>query len=82
MHHARVDRLRDFLPWGGAAEHGLYFVAFGESLDRFERVLGRMSGRDDGVVDALLSFTRALSGGYYWCPPVRGGRLDLRALGL
>jgi hypothetical protein len=56
-------------------EHGLYFVAYGESLDRFERVLRRMAGLDDGIVDRLLSFTRAVSGGYYWCPPV-----DPRAL--
>jgi putative iron-dependent peroxidase len=74
--------LRRSLPWGGAGENGLYFVAFGESLSRFERVLGRMAGREDGVVDALLSFTRALSGGYYWCPPLRDGRLDLSAVGL
>jgi putative iron-dependent peroxidase len=74
--------LRRSMPWGGVAEHGLYFVAFGESLDRFERVLARMAGRDDGVVDALLSHTLALTGGYYWCPPVRGGALDLSRLGL
>ncbi len=57
-------------------------MAFGESLDRFERVLSRMAGREDGIVDALLGFTRALSGGYYWCPPVQDGRLDLSRLGL
>ncbi|APR82368.1 Putative dye-decolorizing peroxidase (DyP), YfeX-like subgroup [Minicystis rosea] len=74
--------LRRSMPWGGAGEHGLYFVAFGESLDRFERVLSRMAGREDGIVDALLGFTRALSGGYYWCPPLKDGRLDLSSLGL
>jgi porphyrinogen peroxidase len=74
--------LRRSLPWGGAGEQGLYFVAFGESLDRYERVLDRMAGREDGVVDALLGFSRALSGGYYWCPPLRAGRLDLSRLGV
>ena len=74
--------VRRSMPWGGVAEHGLYFVAYGESLDRFERLLTRMTGSDDGVVDRLLSFTRAVSGGYYWCPPVRGGRLDLTAVGV
>lgn len=39
-----------------------------------------MSGGEDGVVDALFSFSRAVTGSYYWCPPVRAGRLDLRAL--
>jgi putative iron-dependent peroxidase len=40
-----------------------------------------MSGGEDGVVDGLFRFSRPASGGYYFCPPVRGGRLDLRALG-
>lgn len=72
--------LRRSMPWGDVAAHGLLFVAFGASLDPFERVLRRMSGLDDGVVDGLFSFSRPVSGGYYFCPPVRAGRLDLRAL--
>jgi putative iron-dependent peroxidase len=75
--------VRRSMPWGGVREHGLYFVAYGESLDRFERVLRRMAGLEDGVVDGLLSFTRAASGGYYWCPPAEAaGHLDLGALRL
>jgi putative iron-dependent peroxidase len=73
--------VRRSMPYGGVAEHGLYFIAYGESLDRFERQLRRMAGRDDGIVDGLLSFTRAVTGSYFFCPPVRAGRLDLRALG-
>jgi putative iron-dependent peroxidase len=73
--------VRRSMPWGGAREHGLYFVAYGRTLDAFERVLRRMAGEEDGVVDALLTFSRAASGGYYWCPPlVRGAELDLTAL--
>jgi porphyrinogen peroxidase len=74
--------LRRSMPYGGIAEHGLYFIAYGESLDRFERQLRRMAGRDDGIVDGLLAFTKAVTGGYYFCPPVQGDKLDLRALGL
>lgn len=74
--------LRKSMPWGGAASHGLYFVAFGESLDRFERQLRRMAGQEDGIVDALVSFSRAETGGYYFCPPLRSNRLDLGALGI
>ncbi len=73
--------LRRSMPYGGIREHGLNFVAFGESLDRFERQLRRMAGRDDGVTDGILAFTRAVSGGYYFCPPLRQGRFDLSALG-
>lgn len=74
--------VRRSMPWGTVREHGLYFVAYGHDLDRFERVLRRMVGLEDGQVDALFGFTRAVSGGYYFCPPLRDGRLDLRALGL
>jgi porphyrinogen peroxidase len=73
--------LRRSMPYGGIREHGLNFVAFGESLDRFERQLRRMAGRDDGVPDGILSFTRAVSGAYYFCPPVRQRRWDLGAFG-
>jgi putative iron-dependent peroxidase len=74
--------LRRSMPWATADAQGLEFIAFGESLDRFERVLRRMVGLDDGVTDALFSFSRPTRGGYYWCPPVARGRLDLSRLGL
>jgi putative iron-dependent peroxidase len=74
--------VRRSLPWGSVSEHGLYFVAYGASLDPFERSLRRMVGLEDGVLDGLFAFTRPVTGGYYWCPPVDGSRLDLRALGL
>jgi putative iron-dependent peroxidase len=73
--------LRRSMPWGDVREHGLYFVAYGATLAAFERVLQRMAGLEDGVPDALLRFTRPLSGGYYFCPALREGKLDLRALG-
>jgi putative iron-dependent peroxidase len=74
--------LRRSMPYGGLTEHGLYFIAYGESLDRFERQLRRMAGRDDGIIDGLMAFTKAVTGGYYFCPPVSGDRLDLSTLGL
>jgi len=70
------------MPWGDVREHGLYFVAYAATLDSYERILRRMAGLDDGIADALLSISRAVTGGYFWCPPVRGDRLDLRALAL
>ena len=39
-----------------------------------------MTGAEDGIVDGLFRFTRPMTGGFYWCPPVADGRLDLRAL--
>ena len=74
--------LRRSMPWAKAQAQGLEFVAFGESLDRYERVLHRMLGLDDGLVDGLFTFSRPITGSYYWCPPTSGGRLDLRLVGL
>jgi porphyrinogen peroxidase len=74
--------VRRSMPWGGLDAAGLYFVAYGASLDRFERALRRMVGEDDGVVDGLFGFTRPVGGGYYWCPPLAGDRLDWSALGV
>jgi putative iron-dependent peroxidase len=74
--------LRRSMPWAQGREAGLMFVAFGRSFDAFEAQMRRMAGIDDGIVDALFQFSRPVSGAYFWCPPLRDGRLDLRRLGL
>jgi len=74
--------LRRSMPWAEAQQAGLVFVAFGNSFDAFDALLRRMVGAEDGIVDALFTFTRPISGSYFWCPPMKSGRLDLRALGL
>jgi len=72
--------LRRSMPWADEFGAGLHFVAFGKSFDAFEAQLLRMIGAEDGIVDALFSFTRPVSGAYFWCPPLKSGRLDLRLL--
>ncbi len=74
--------LRRSMPWSDETRAGLVFVAFGKSFDAFEALLGRMAGAEDGISDALFTFTRPVSGGYFWCPPLAHGRPDLSALGL
>jgi putative iron-dependent peroxidase len=74
--------LRRSMPWADGVRGGLNFVAFGKSFDAFEAQLKRMVGAEDGIVDGLFQFARPINGGYFWCPPLRNGRLDLRALGL
>jgi putative iron-dependent peroxidase len=69
--------LRRSMPWTDGTRAGLMFVAFGKSLDAFEAQLRRMVGAEDGIADALFRFTRPVSGSYFWCPPVRRGRIDL-----
>ena len=72
--------LRRSMPWSDPTGSGLHFVAFGRSLDAFEAQLRRMSGAEDGIVDALFRFTTPESGATFWCPPVAAdGGLDLTA---
>jgi putative iron-dependent peroxidase len=73
--------VRRSMPWVAGPDAGLVFLAFGKSFDAYEAQLRRMTGHDDGIRDALFSFTRPLTGGYYWCPPMKGNAVDLTALG-
>ena len=72
--------LRRSMAWADAAREGLVFVSFSSRLDPFETLLRRMTGADDGIADHLFRFTRPVTGACFWCPPVRGGHLDLRAI--
>ena len=74
--------LRRSMPWVDGNEGGLMFAAFGCSLAAFEAQLRRMSGAEDGIIDALFGFTEPVSGAYFWCPPMRDGQLNLSAIGL
>jgi len=75
--------LRRSMPWSiPEVEGGLFFVAFGKSFNAFEAQLTRMIGDEDGISDALFQFTGPVSGSYFWCPPMKDGRLDFRALEL
>lgn len=69
--------LRRSMPWANESEEGLVFVAFGKSFYAFEAQMQRMVGIDDGIVDALFNFSRPVTGSYFWCPPVKGGKLNL-----
>lgn len=62
---------RRSVPFGNAAERGLYFLGFSCERDRFDGMLARMFGTSgDGVHDHLLDFSRAVTGSYYFAPSV------------
>ena len=69
--------LRRSMAWSAEAHGGLVFVAFGHSLQAFSAQLRRMVGLEDGIADALFTFTRPITGAYFWCPPVKNGRVQL-----
>jgi len=72
--------LRRSLPWIKGQDCGLNFVCFASSLYPFEVQLKRMLGLEDGIEDGLFQFSRPLTTGYYWCPPIDGEHLDLSRL--
>ena len=68
-------------PDGGDVE-GTLFAGFGSSFYAFEAQMRRMSGEEDGIVDGLFQMMQPVTNSYYWCPPMKDGKLDLRAIGL
>ena len=72
--------VRRSAPWIENQQSGLMFIAFGHSFDAFEKLLTRMVGEEDGVSDALFSFSKPVTGNYYWCPPLGKEGLNLAQL--
>ncbi|MFU9137844.1 Dyp-type peroxidase [Erwinia tasmaniensis] len=61
--------LRQSLPWGTASgASGLFFLAYCATLYNIERQLMSMFGEADGKFDALLRFTKPVSGSYFYAP--------------
>ena len=63
--------VRRSMPWSDASGSGLMFVAFGKSFYAFDAQMVRMSGVEDDIEDALFRFTKPITGGYFWCPPIQ-----------
>ena len=59
---------RRSVPYGTVSEHGLYFVAFSADRSRFDRMLARMFGLEDGVHDRLTDFSTPVTGSFYFAP--------------
>lgn len=74
--------LRRSMPWARDDDSGLMFSAFGHSFDAFEAQMRRMVGAEDAITDALFQFSKPVTGSYFWCPPLRNGKLDLSAIGI
>lgn len=74
--------VRRSMPWVQDNEGGLVFAAFARDFGPFERQLTRMSGAEDGIVDALFTFSEPLACAYFWCPPTKDGLVNLQAIGI
>ena len=64
--HQLVQRRREVIAASGT--HGLYFCAYCARLHNIEQQLLSMFGDTDGKRDAMLRFTKPVTGGYYFAP--------------
>lgn len=66
-----IEIYRRSVPYGNSEEFGLYFIAFSDGLEAFDRMLANMYGTSgDGVHDRLMDFVHPVSGAYYFVPSV------------
>ncbi|PAV66601.1 hypothetical protein WR25_08725 [Diploscapter pachys] len=68
-----IKILRDNMPFGrpGAGEFGTYFIGYARSPAPIEQMLENMFvGKPPGNYDRLLDYSRAVTGGLYFVPPV------------
>jgi len=56
-------------PFGTVQENGLLFLAFAKELKRFSTQLDSMYGlNEEGVIDQILNYSKAVSGSYWFAP--------------
>ena len=71
---------RRSVPFGSVAEHGLYFLAFSCDPARFDIQLRRMFGvSGDGVHDRLTTYSKPVTGSYWFAPSQEAVRGFLEA---
>ena len=64
-----LEIYRRSVAFGTTLERGLWFVAFAADAGRFDIMLRNMFGQgDDGLVDRLTTWTRPVTGSYWFCP--------------
>jgi Dyp-type peroxidase family len=73
--HGDIEMLRRSYPFADRDEAGLLFICFVADLDQYEVVKTQMAGAEnaDGSKpgeDAIHRFSKPVSGGYYYVPPV------------
>jgi putative iron-dependent peroxidase len=64
------DIFRRNMPYGTVTEHGTMFVGFASEQRPFAAMLESMVGRVSGQRDALMRYTRPLTGAYYFVPSI------------
>jgi putative iron-dependent peroxidase len=64
-----VKIVRQSMPFGDhSGLHGLFFIAYSNNPAKFDRLLDRMAGLEDGVADATFTFSTCDRGQYWYLP--------------
>lgn len=62
-----IKIFRRSFPYANNNSHGLYFLGFAKTIDRFDILLNRMIGAtEDNISDRMMEFTTPLTGSYYF----------------
>lgn len=60
------------MPFGTVTgTHGLLFIAYSNSVDKFNVMLDRMVGKGDGHNDSIMKFSKCIFGNYYYIPSLK-----------
>jgi len=68
----KIPIVRQSMPFGDSGEHGLLFIAYSNSVSKFDQMLDQMVGKRGGnESDATMSFSRCVASNYYYVPSVK-----------
>lgn len=69
--------LRRSMMWSNDESEGMMFTSYSSAPRPFDVQMQRMVGMEDGIVDNLFKYSCAISGAFYWCPPVHDNQIYL-----
>jgi len=68
----KIPIVRQSMPFGDVNENGLLFIAYSNSVSKFDQMLDQMVGKRNGTEsDASMSFSRCVASNYYYCPSLK-----------
>jgi len=74
----KIPIVRQSMPYGDLNEHGLLFIAYSNSISKFDQMLDQMVGKRNGAEnDATLTFSSCVASNYFYCPSAQ----ELKKLG-
>jgi len=68
----KIPIVRQSMPYGNLNEHGLLFIAYSNSVNKFDQMLDQMVGKKNGSeTDATMKFSTCVASNYYYIPSLK-----------